>query len=577
MYVAKRYGWMPAVRILAAAALIAGTVPSPAAAQPGHPTGLRGGLLVPSAMTLNGGSVVLGSYGSFTREGNLNSVTGNGYGAWGITDNFQVYGSRATFFSGSGPGFFDFSGFTQGDAVGPLGLVFRLPGERNRPFHLAFQGAVTPAVHNLALIGHDYPYGRDSFDVHLSLLQSVAVGQVDFRMIEGLVVSDDAPSSVGTHAVLGAGMTWWPARWLGLEAEVLSRLETEAPVGIMDDYLGASGGVTLQLTDWLATRGGYLLGLSNDRTDGVGTRAQTWMAYGQLELQLGRTSPHQPVRRRAARVREPAREEEPGEPTEIMPGDADGDGVADSIDQEPNTPLGAIVDAQGRAVDSDSDGVPDGIDEEPQTLPGAEVDELGRALDGDGDGVPDGIDVEPDTPAGALVDTEGRAMDSDGDGVPDGIDVQPATPRGMPVDAEGRGLTGMEAELITRGLLTLNTVYFEYNSTRIRPESYDTLREVGLILAKYRELKIEVGGHTDSIGSETYNEALSLARAQSVLNWLLDTIPELELSQFTLYGYGESEPIASNETDEGRLLNRRVEFKVLNTSELEKYRPPNGG
>ncbi|MFO7768162.1 MAG: OmpA family protein [bacterium] len=568
---AKPYGWTLAVRAAALAALIAGTIPSSASAQPGHPTGLRGGLLVPSALTLNGGSAVLGSYGSFTREGNLNSVTGNGYGAWGVSDVLQVYGSRATFFSGTGPGYFDYSGFTQGDAVGPLGLVLRLPGERSRPFQFAFQGAMTPAINSRWVIGHDYPYGRDSFDIHLSLLQGVSAGQVDLRFIEGLVVSDDSPGSVGTHAVLGGGMTWWAARWLGLEAELLSRLETEAPVGIMDDYLGASGGITLQLTDWLAARGGYLLGLSSERTDGVGTRAESWMAYGQMELQLGRTSHREPVRRRAARAREP------GEPTEVIPEDSDADGVPDSIDLEPDTPLGAEVDARGRAVDSDGDGVPDGIDQEPQTLPGAVVDEFGRALDTDGDGIPDGIDVEPDTPEGAAVDAEGRAIDSDGDGVPDGIDVEPDTPRGMPVDARGRALTGMEAELITRGLLTLNTVYFDYNSTRIKPESYATLREVGLILAKYDDLKVEVGGHTDSIGGETYNQALSLARAQAVLNWLLDNIPELSLSQFTLYGYGESQPVATNDTEEGRLLNRRVEFKVLNTSELEKYRPPNGG
>jgi OOP family OmpA-OmpF porin len=132
----------------------------------------------------------------------------------------------------------------------------------------------------------------------------------------------------------------------------------------------------------------------------------------------------------------------------------------------------------------------------------------------------------------------------------------------------------MEAELITKGLLTLNAVYFEYNSANIRPESYQTLREVGLILVKYTELKIEVGGHSDNVGSETYNQELSRARAQSVLNWILANTPELSLSHFTVRGYGESEPVASNDTEEGRTLNRRVEFKVLNPVELDKYRPP---
>jgi len=93
---------------------------------------------------------------------------------------------------------------------------------------------------------------------------------------------------------------------------------------------------------------------------------------------------------------------------------------------------------------------------------------------------------------------------------------------------------------------------------------------------KYSELKIEVGGHTDNVGSDAFNHELSRARAQSVLNWLLYSIPELSLSQFTVFGYGETRPVASNDTEEGRTLNRRVEFRVLNPAELEKYRgPPN--
>jgi len=220
--------------------------------------------------------------------------------------------------------------------------------------------------------------------------------------------------------------------------------------------------------------------------------------------------------------------------------------------------------------------VPDGLDVEADTPAGAHVDAEGRAIDSDGDGVPDGIDVEPDTPSGAVVDAAGKAVDSDGDGVPDVIDVEPDTPLGIPVNAEGQGLYGAEAELITKGLLSLNTVYFNFDSADIKPESYQTLLEVGLILAKYSELKIEIGGHTDNVGDDVYNLELSRFRAQSILNWLLDVIPELSLSQFTVFGYGATQPVASNDTEEGRTLNRRVEFKVLNPAELDKYRgPPN--
>jgi len=146
----------------------------------------------------------------------------------------------------------------------------------------------------------------------------------------------------------------------------------------------------------------------------------------------------------------------------------------------------------------------------------------------------------------------------------------------VPTDAEGRGLYGMEAELITRGLLTLNTIYFDYNSATLKPESYQTLREVGLILIKYSELKIEIGGHTDSVGGDSYNLQLSRVRAEAVLNWLLDNTTELTLTQFTVKGYGESQPVTDNDTEAGRTLNRRVEFRVLNTDVLQRYRgiPP---
>ena len=115
-----------------------------------------------------------------------------------------------------------------------------------------------------------------------------------------------------------------------------------------------------------------------------------------------------------------------------------------------------------------------------------------------------------------------------------------------------------------------------FDTVNIKPESFQTLEEVGLILARYNELRIEVGGHTDSFGSDTYNRQLSRIRGEAVLNWLLENVSELSLSQFTVVGYGESQPYATNDTEEGQTLNRRVEFKVLNTEELAKYRriPP---
>ena len=542
-------------------------IPSSITAQIGRPTGGRGGFLVPGAETLQKSAFSFGVHSTFNRLGSINTLLGNGSVGYGFTDNVQLYGSFAAFLVGTGDTPYAFDGSSIRWATGPIGVTFRWPGPAEKAFHLAFNASVTPGVHSGVLSGHNHPYTRDSFDIALSINQSLRIGAFDFRAVEGMVITDAATgTNIPTHAVLGVGVSWWVMRTLGLEFEMLSRLETEVPIEIFSDYLAASGGLLVNLGRKWNIRGGYMIGLSDSRTDGIGTRAEDWMAYGSVEIILGKLV-ERPTRE--ARIRRVA-------PVETGVSDSDGDGVPDPEDQEPLTPEGAVVDETGRAIDTDGDGVPDGLDMEPNTPSGAAVDAMGRSGDADGDGVPDGIDMEADTPSGAIVDSAGRALDSDGDGVPDGIDVEPNTPTGILVDSMGKGIYGMEAELITKGLLTLNAVYFENDSADIKPESYQTLREVAMILARYTELKIEISGHSDNTGSEVYNQELSRSRAQSVLNWILSNTPDLSLSQFTIRGYGELQPVAGNDTVEGRTLNRRVEFKVLNPAELDKYRrPPN--
>lgn len=542
-------------------------IPGSVSAQVGRPTGARGGILVPGAETLKKGALSFGVYSTFNRLGLTNTLLGNGSVGYGLNDYIQVYGSFAGYLVGTGDSPIAFESSSLGWAAGPIGVTLRWPGPAERAFQLAVSASVTPGVNSDVLSGHNHPYARDSFDIALSVNQSLRVGAFDLRAVEGIVVTDAATgTNIPTHAVLGLGVSWWVMPTVGLEFEMLSRLETEVPIEPFSDYLAASGGAVVNLGRRWNIRGGYMIGFSDPRTDGIGTRAEDWMAYGSVEIILG-SLVERPEREARVRAQRPVS-------TGVTDSDSDGDGVPDSRDLEPLTPEGAVVDESGRAIDTDGDGVPDGLDMEPDTPSGATVDAMGRSNDTDGDGVADGIDLEADTPSGALVDSVGRALDGDGDGVPDGIDVEPNTPQGIPVDSMGRGLYGMEAELITKGLLTLNAIYFESGSANIKPESYQTLLEVGMILAKYTELKIEVSGHTDNTGSETLNQELSQARAESVLNWILVNTLELSLSQFTIRGYGELQPIASNDTVEGRTLNRRVEFKVLNPAELDKYRRP---
>jgi outer membrane protein OmpA-like peptidoglycan-associated protein len=256
------------------------------------------------------------------------------------------------------------------------------------------------------------------------------------------------------------------------------------------------------------------------------------------------------------------------------PIDSDGDGVPDGIDQCENTPKGATVDALGCPADADKDGVFDGLDQCPDTPAGTMVDARGCPLDADGDGVPDGIDQCANTPIGCSVDAKGCPMDDDGDGVCNGVDTCPDTPANARVDTKGCPIlvSEKETELLDTGMIRLHNVNFDTDKATIKPESYAVLNEVGEILTRWPELKIEIGGHADWRGSDAYNLRLSQARSASVLAYLREKFPALKADQYTAVGYGERVPIADNKTELGMAKNRRVEFKVLNTEVLKRVR-----
>ena len=137
--------------------------------------------------------------------------------------------------------------------------------------------------------------------------------------------------------------------------------------------------------------------------------------------------------------------------------------------------------------------------------------------------------------------------DSDGDGVIDRYDDCPGTPRGTPVDSAG-----------CPEIPNLLGVNFEYNKAALTDEGRDILDEAAMVIDKHPNIRVEIVGHTDSRGSESYNQRLSERRAQSVVDYL--TGKGISSSRLSASGRGESEPIANNESDKGRALNRRVEL-----------------
>jgi outer membrane protein OmpA-like peptidoglycan-associated protein/tetratricopeptide (TPR) repeat protein len=110
--------------------------------------------------------------------------------------------------------------------------------------------------------------------------------------------------------------------------------------------------------------------------------------------------------------------------------------------------------------------------------------------------------------------------------------------------------------------IVLRNVYFDFNKATLTAESLSELQKVVNLMKNNPTLKVEIGGHTDNVGSATYNQVLSQRRAQSVVNYLVDR--GIARTRFRAVGYGESRPLASNDDEkEGRELNRRTEFEIV--------------
>lgn len=124
----------------------------------------------------------------------------------------------------------------------------------------------------------------------------------------------------------------------------------------------------------------------------------------------------------------------------------------------------------------------------------------------------------------------------------------------------------VERAIMETGVLRAVTVLFETNRANLLPASLSMLSALGRVLEKHPAVHIEIGGHTDSSGPAEYNLELSQARAESVRDYLLENF-QIDSHRLVARGFGESKPIASDDTATGRALNRRVEFVVTETEE----------
>ena len=266
--------------------------------------------------------------------------------------------------------------------------------------------------------------------------------------------------------------------------------------------------------------------------------------------------------------------------------DADGDGVPDDLDACP-------YDAEDRdgfddddgcpEVDNDEDGRPDSRDKcpnEPEDFNGFEDDDGcpdGDRVDSDEDGVPDHADRCPTAPEDidAFKDEDGcPELDNDIDGVADADDQCPSEKEtingiddydGCP--DEGEGLT----ELVETKIEIKETILFESGKAIIKQESKRVLDQVALqILAHPNITMVRIEGHTDDRGPDEDNLFLSQDRADAVRRYLIER--GVDSTKLEATGFGETVPIDTNDTFEGRARNRRVEFVIIEstTTEIEE-------
>lgn len=177
-------------------------------------------------------------------------------------------------------------------------------------------------------------------------------------------------------------------------------------------------------------------------------------------------------------------------------------------------------------------------------------------MDSDGDGVVDAADRCPGTPVGVRVDAAGCPVDTDGDGVPDYLDACLDTPKGARVDEKGCPFVIKPVEILTLHIL------FATDKDQVTPFHYRELDRAFAFIQKYPDHDIVVEGHTDSQGSDAYNQQLSQRRAENVRKVLVEKY-NVPASRISAKGFGESQPTATNETAAGREQNRRVVISIM--------------
>lgn len=241
------------------------------------------------------------------------------------------------------------------------------------------------------------------------------------------------------------------------------------------------------------------------------------------------------------------------------------------VDEEPPAPEKKPIEPLRGNIDTDKDGYPDDMDlcpTEPEDgKPPFTTDGCPAPPDRDGDGIPDSKDKCPEVPEDldGVEDKDGCPEDdADKDNIPDAQDACPKEPGEPSPEKDKNGCPKFIRRIEgSNEIQVLKKVEFETGSAKLRQDSFPILDEVYRLLIANPEITLlSVEGHTDSVGSDQSNLLLSKSRAKSCLDYLVKKgIPD---GRLTSDGFGESKPIDTNDTPDGRAKNRRTEFHIRN-------------
>jgi OOP family OmpA-OmpF porin len=237
--------------------------------------------------------------------------------------------------------------------------------------------------------------------------------------------------------------------------------------------------------------------------------------------------------------------------------DIDSDGIPDRDDQCPS--VAGIAENHGCPdKDSDGDGVPDRLDKCP-SKPGPKENAGCAWLDTDGDTVVDNVDKCPDK-AGPVENHGCPWADSDGDGILDKDDKCPNEPETKNGYQDDDGCPDELPAAVKQLSGRVEGIAFADGKAILLPASFAALDKAAKVLVDHPTIKLEIQGYTDDAGARDKNVALSQARADAVLKYLVDH--GVDAARLSAKGYGPDLPIADNKTKAGKAQNRRIEFKL---------------